>query len=137
MARVGRLAGALLAETRGEYYLVGNTKEPCDFASVGFERPPQIDAVNCPYLRLEVTGTVALASPWLAVDGEGEELAASLAKRMLIERNGSVSERLWRLIMNPQAPEDGAVDDEVSATWLLQVPEPIWGIVRDTVLRCS
>ena len=49
MARVGRLAGALLAETEGRYFLVGNTKEPCDFRALGVEPPPEIDALKRPF----------------------------------------------------------------------------------------
>jgi hypothetical protein len=55
MARVGRLAGAILAETEGRYFLIGNTKEPCDFRSEGFEQPAAIDALKQAYIRLSVT----------------------------------------------------------------------------------
>ena len=46
MARVGRLAGAILAESHGHYFLVGNTKAPCDWRKAGFEPPADIDAVK-------------------------------------------------------------------------------------------
>lgn len=39
MALVGRLAGAILAETEGQFFLVGNPKVPCDFTAVGFDPP--------------------------------------------------------------------------------------------------
>jgi hypothetical protein len=105
MARVGRLAGALVAESDGRYFLVGDTKEPCAWQG----EPIAIDA------------------PYLDVPVEGDALARLLAARFVIERNGSVSERLWRLVT-----EHGA-----DARWLAEIPDDVWRIVRDTVLRCS
>ncbi|WP_394825086.1 precorrin-3B C(17)-methyltransferase [Pendulispora albinea] len=140
MSRVGRLAGAILAESRGEYFLVGNTKAPCDWAAAGFERPVEIDPAKRPFVRLAPVGPIAptaLGAPCLTFDLEGEELARTLAARLLIERNGSVSERLWRLVVHrgdPDAEED--VEDMIDARWLGEMPAPIWRIVRDTVLRC-
>ena len=137
MARVGRLAGAVLAESDGEYFLVGSTKVPCDWAAAGFERPVEIDPAKRPFVRLSRIGAVALESPHLVVALEGEELARTLAQRFVIERNGSVSDRLWRLVL-----QRGAVDAEqepegaIDARWLAEIPAPIWQIVRDTVLRC-
>jgi hypothetical protein len=137
MARVGRLAGALLVETGGQYFLVGNTKEPCDFAAVGFEPPPEIDARVKPCIRLSATGPVQGAGPWLALEHEGEEVARLIAERFLIERNGSVSERLWRLVIDRDG--DGAAPSagDIDARWLAGIPAHIWQIVRDTVLRCT
>jgi hypothetical protein len=136
MARVGRLAGALLAETGGEFFLVGNTKEPCDFEAAGFESPGEIDALGRRYIRLAPRRAVELAAPYLRLDLEGEALAALLAERLLIERNASVSDRLWRLLMDPSGQEELPEDEAVDARWLAEIPAPIWGIVRDTVLRC-
>jgi hypothetical protein len=140
MARVGRLAGAILAETKGEYFLVGNTKSPCDWAKAGFEPPVAIDALARPYLRLARAGVVTLAAPWLELELEGEALAAALAERFLIERNGSVSDRLWRLVVqrgDPDAPpSEASPADAIDARWLGEMPAGIWKIVRDTVLRC-
>lgn len=137
MARVGRLAGAILAETRGEYFLVGNTKSPCDWAAAGFEPPVEIDPATRSFVRLARSGQVNLGSPFLAMSLEGEELATALAQRFVIERNGSVSERLWRLVLHRGDPDasdepEGAID----ARWLGEIPAPLWQIVRDTVLRC-
>jgi len=135
MARVGRLAGAILAETQGDYFLIGNTKEPCDFAAHGFD-PVDIDGHRRPYIRLSVTGKVEISSPCLTVDTEGELLAQLMAQRFLIERTGSVSERLWRLVCHPAGDEKlSAKDLEVS--WLVRIPSPIWQVVRDAVLRCT
>ena len=44
---------------------------------------------------------MAIGEPFLAMDVEGEALANVLAARFVIERNGSVSDRLWRLVTNP------------------------------------
>jgi hypothetical protein len=136
MARVGRIAGAILAETGGEFFLVGNTKEPCDFEAAGFEAPGEIDAVEHAYIRLVQRGAVELAAPYLTLELEGEALAALLAERLLIERNASVSDRLWQLLMDPSGQEAASNYEAVDARWLAEIPAPIWGIVRDTVLRC-
>ena len=136
MARVGRLAGAIVAETGGEFFLVGNTKEPCDFEAAGFESPGEIDALECRYIRLAPRRAVELAAPYLRLELEGEALAALLAERLLIERNASVSDRLWQLLIDPSGQEELPEDEAVDARWLAEIPAPIWGIVRDTVLRC-
>ncbi len=136
MARVGRLAGALLAETGGEFFLVGNTKEPCDFEAAGFESPGAIDALERRYIRLAPRRAVELAAPYLRLDLEGEALAGLLAERLLIERNASVSDRLWRLLIDPSGQDELPEDEAVDARWLAEIPAAIWGIVRDTVLRC-
>ena len=137
MASVGRIAGALLAETGGAFYLVGNTKTPCDWAAAGFEPPVAIDAVARPYLRLARTGEPSLGTPRLALDVEGEALARLLAELFLIPRTGSVSERLWRLVTGQRDEDDAPVPDVIAARWLGEVPPPVWQIVRDTVLRCT
>jgi hypothetical protein len=136
MARVGRLAGAILAETGGEFFLVGNTKEPCDFEAAGFESPGEIDALERRYIRLAPRHAVELAAPYLRLELEGEALAALLAERLLIERNASVSDRLWRLLMDPSGQEEHPEGEAVDVRWLAEIPAPIWRIVRDTVLRC-
>jgi len=136
MARVGRLAGAILAETQGQFFLVGNLKEPCDFVAAGFEPPGAIDAMTRPFVRLTSSRSVQLAKPCVTLDVEGEALARLLAERLLIHRNGSVSERLWRLVTDPTgAGERRQVD--VAARWLGEVPPEIWTIVRETVLKCT
>lgn len=155
MARVARLAGALLLETglwessapslpttesrpaAAQYYLIGNPKEPCDFATEGFEPPGEIDAVRQPYLQLHPTRLITLTPPWLELELEGVAAAELLAERLLISRNGSVSDRLWRIITHPEAPEEPTRARAVAARWLAEMPRPVWNIVRDTVLRCS
>lgn len=137
MARVGRLAGAILAETRGDFYLVGNTKVPCDWAAARFEPPIEIDALKRPFLRLSPSGTNAVGSPHLVIEVEGETLPRLLADVFLIPRTGSVSERLWRLVTGQTDEDDDARLEVIEARWLGEVPKAIWQIVRETVLRCT
>jgi hypothetical protein len=132
MSRVGRLAGALLVHSGSDYFLVGDLKEPCDFAAAGFEPPGEIDGKARPYVRLSPTREVALAPPVLTLELEGEELAELLSRRLVIERNGSVSERLLRVVMHGH---DGKA--EVPARWLGEIPEAAWQVVRDNILKCS
>jgi hypothetical protein len=138
MSRVGRLAGAILAETRGEYFLVGNLKRPCDFPAAGFERPAaEIDALARPSVRLARSGPLAVPGPWLELDLEGEPLLQALVARLLIERNGSVSDRLWRLILSPDPDAQPDPDATIDARWLGEVPAHLWQLVRETVLKCA
>jgi len=140
MARVGRLAGAILAETGGDYYLVGNPKVPCDWRAAGFEPPGELDARARPSVRLArlaASGSPALGVPQLTVEVEGEALARLLAAAFVIPRTGSVSERLWRLVIGEDDEHDRELSDVISARWLGEVPPAIWNIVRDAVLRCT
>jgi hypothetical protein len=134
MARIGRLAGAILAETEGRYYLIGDLKEPCDFGCAGFEPPGELTAGAHAYRALAALRPIALEPPVLTIALEGERLAQRLADFLVIKRNGSVSERLWRLITQPEVHEGQA---EIDARWLGEVPRSIWQIVQDTVLRCT
>lgn len=135
MAQVGRLAGAILAETEGQYFLVGNPKEPCDFPAAGFESPGTIDAMARPFIRLTPCRAIQMSRPCLNLAVEGEALPHLLVERLLIQRNGSVSDRLWRLVMDHagKVATTGAID----ARWLGEMPSEIWNIVRETVLKCT
>ncbi len=137
MARVGRLAGAILVETGREFYLVGNTKVPCDFAAAGFEPPGEIDALTRPFIRLSGGPSARVPQPCLVLDLEGEPLARLLADRLLVARNGAVSDRLWRLILGEDDDSSTPPSTDIDARWLAAVPAPIWRIVRDTVLKCT
>jgi hypothetical protein len=140
MATVGRLAGAILLETEGRFLLVGNPKRPCDWAKAGFASPGVVDAMKQPYIELEATGAVKMDPPYLGFTAEGEPLAKELAARLLIERNASVSERLLGLVLGGDDADDerGADRDEpFAAQWLVDMPGVVWGVVRDTVLRCT
>jgi len=137
MARVGRLAGAIVAQTEGEYFLIGNLKQPCDWAAHGFASPGEIDPLNRPFVKLTARERVVFDGPYLVLDLEGEELARTLSKRLVIQRNGSVSERLWRLITGTDEDTEQVQDQTIGARWLGEVPEAVWDVVRDTVLRCT
>lgn len=137
MARVGRLSGAILAETGGTFYLVGNPKVPCDFPACGFEPPLEIDARARPFIRLSPVRAIELAPPVLALEVEGEALPRLIAGLFVIERTGSISERLWRLVIGQGEDDAGPSRDVVPARWLGEAPPAIWTIIRDTVLRCS
>lgn len=137
MARVGRLAGAILAHTNSDFFLVGNTKRPCDWAAAGFASPGQLDPLATPYLSLTCTGALNVPGPWLELSVEGEQLASLLAARFVIARNGSVSDRLWRMVIRADPDgDDPPADTVIDARWLGEVPNHVWGIVRETVLKC-
>ncbi|WP_437983932.1 hypothetical protein [Sorangium sp. So ce117] len=75
----------------------------------------------------------------LLLDVEGEELAKKLVHRFVIDRNGSVSERLWRLVYShgpDEPPHDAEAPVERDVRWPGGIPKPIWQLVRDNVLRC-
>lgn len=137
MAQVGRLAGAILAETEGQFFLVGNPKEPCDFAEVGFELPGVIDAMARPFIRLSPLRSVHVPQPSLTLHVEGETLARLLVDRFVLQRNGSVSDRLWRLVTDPKQEGRAVLAGTVDAQWLGEIPAEIWHIVRETVLKCT
>jgi hypothetical protein len=137
VSRAGRLGGAILAETGTEYFLVGNLKRPCDFPAAGFETPAtEVDALARPYVRLARCGPLAVSGPWLSLGLEGDALPRALAERLLIERNGSVSDRLWRLILSPDPDAEVPAEAVIDARWLGEMPGHLWRIVRESVLRC-
>jgi hypothetical protein len=137
MARIARLAGAILVETQGRYFLVGNPKGPCDLPAAGFAPTSgPIDAMVRPWIELEPRGPVRLAAPVLDYGLDGTAAVVRIAEQLLIPRNASVSDRLWRLVVGITDDEDD-VPELVDATWLATAPERVWSIVRDAVLRCS
>jgi hypothetical protein len=133
MARVGRFHGALLAESEGGFFLVGDLKEPADFAAGGFLDPGELQPLQNPFVRLSVSGSPEIVPPYLTTNVEGTELAGRLFHRLVIKRNGSVSERLWNLIFDAREYDGQKIID---ADWLLEIPDEIWEIVREQVLRC-
>ena len=142
MARVSRLAGALLVESGTRAFLVGDLKRPCDWAAAGFVAPLEVAPLERPLLELERLdaahcegGEPAGASLWIECEPDAlESLCQGLFERLLIERNGSVSERLWGLILDHTEP---GPDGRFRADWLASIPPAIWSIVRDSLLRCS
>ncbi|MCR9141828.1 MAG: precorrin-3B C(17)-methyltransferase [bacterium] len=135
MAKTGRIAGGLIAQSGEDYYLVGELKIPCDWAAAGFEDPGEIKALERHYLKLTPLADARpeISEPYLEIDLEGEKLAQLLYRRLVIHRNASVSERLWDLIFDAEENEGQTV---VNADWLARMPEEIWEIVRDEVLQC-
>jgi hypothetical protein len=137
MARIARLAGALLLETQGRYFLVGNPKGPCDLAAAGFAPTDgPIDAMVKRWFELDPRGPIRLAAPVLEYGVDGTAAVVRIAEQLLIPRNASVSDRLWRLVVGI-TDDDDDVPEVVDATWLANAPERVWSIVRDAVLRCS
>lgn len=102
-AYVGRLAGALFAQCDHSFFLIGNTKQPCDWSACGLTAPGEIDALKRPFVRLAPLRPLDIPAPRLRIEIAEEQAAEMLpqvlADRFLIERNGSVSDRLWRLIL--------------------------------------
>ena len=137
MALIGRLAGAILAKTEGQFFLVGNPKEPCDFVAAGFECPGVINAMERPFIRLSPLRPVQIPEPYLTMTVEGEGLARLLVDRFVIQRNGSVSDRLWRLVTDPKQEDRAVSGGIIDAQWLGEIPTEIWHIVRETVLKCT
>jgi len=133
MAKVGRLHGALLAESEGRFYLVGDLKEPADFAAAGFKDPADLLPLENQFVELEVVGQANLTEPYFTCSLKGEALARKLFHRLVIKRNGSVSSRLWNLIFEAK---ENAGQTVVDADWLIQMPDEIWEIVQEQVLRC-
>ena len=131
-ARVGRLAGAILLESGGGFFLIGNPKEPCDWAKAGFVAPGEIDGIARPFIPASQRPEQSRSPQPCPAHSKnaGSGLVELIANRLVIARNGSVSDRLWRLILK----DSGA---EIDATWLAGIPDDIWAIVRDTVLKCS
>jgi hypothetical protein len=141
--RVSRLGGALLLASADHYFLVGDLKRPCDFAAAGFVAPAAAsDPLARPFVALERTeDPVNVLGPWLHLGDQcsGEAMAQLLSERLVITRNGSVSDRLWRLILSPDPEADDmpAATAVIDARWLAEMPGPLWQIVRDAVLKCT
>jgi hypothetical protein len=137
MARVGRLAGSLLVEHGGAWFLAGHLKQPLDFAQAGFQKPTDLEERAPRGVRLEVTGSPSLGNH--VVVENREDLVEVLVQRLIVERTGTVSERLWRLITveDPGDPTSPPKGEEIDARWLTTLPDAIWQIVRDSVLRCA
>jgi hypothetical protein len=137
MAYVTRLAGAILASSEGEYFLVGDLKTPCDFDAAGFQSPGELDVKERPFIRLTATAGPRLPQePVLLMDLEGEALAQKLADCFIIKRNGSISDRLWRLVMESSKTTSLGELPAVDGRWLAGTPDEVWEAVRDSVLRC-
>jgi hypothetical protein len=121
MARIGRYAGSIVVEHEGKQILVGNPKEPCAVA----------DTLAEPW-TLPLADELPLSGCVLTVEHDDlAALARLVADKLVIARNGSVSERLWRVVTNQQA------SGELRAQWLVEIPQPVWNLVREAMLKCS
>jgi len=141
MARVGRLAGGLLLQTKlGDlpaWFLVGDTKVPCDWQAAGFAPPaPKRDVIRERFIQLEVCGAPTLTGTTLSIALEGVEAAREIGERLTVARNGSVSERLWTLILGEEEIEVPS-GRTIPCEWLCQTPPAVWNVVREAVLKCS
>ena len=138
MSTVLRIAGALLVACEDDYRLVGETKRPIDWSAAGFEAPefsPVAGSEKQDWVQLRriADRPFEAEGPRLEVAASGDALCADLKRCFVIHRNGSVSERLWDLVLDgSEADASGAHE----AGWLLAMPESVWEIVRDSVLRC-
>lgn len=140
MARVGRLAGGLLLETKlggnAAWFLVGDTKVPCDWLLAGFAPPSQRDVIRERYVQLEVQGAPTFTGTTLSIALEGSDAAREIGERLTVSRNGSVSERLWSLILGEDEIE-APTGQTIPCAWLCEMPIAVWDVVRDAVLKCS
>jgi hypothetical protein len=138
-AHISRLSGAILLECDGQFLLIGNTKSPCNWLTEGFEAPAEVDAVKQPVLRLTSSNITKSISPVLivsAIESSGESLAKILADRFLIRRNGSVSERLWRIVTGESDESSTPAEHPIQVNWLVTMPSSVWEIIRETALKC-
>ena len=84
-----------------------------------------------PYRKLNIIGDVNLDEGiYLEMDTQGEDLAKLLHKRFSIERNNSISNRLWNVAICGK--NEGRVDTQ----WLEQMPDEVWEIVKEGILKC-
>ncbi|GIX43487.1 MAG: hypothetical protein KatS3mg129_3220 [Leptospiraceae bacterium] len=132
MFELFRLAGAILLKHNHTFYLIGNLKEPCNFNEYGF-KDTEVDPLKNPYITLNIIDETKISlfkEPTFIIETNLsiEEVAKQLANKLLIKRNGSVSERLWNLIKDNQKNQN--------ITWLIEIPNEIWEIVRENVLKC-
>ena len=137
-AHIARLAGAILLETGETFFLIGNTKEPCNWVEAGFVAPEKIDAVHHPFIPLTPVRALQVGAPCIRLECDitPAELAELIAARFLIARNGSVSDRLWRLVTGQTDLPASLHNQDIDGTWLAAIPDSVWSIVRDAVLQC-
>ncbi len=138
-ATLSRLAGAMLLAGGQEFYLIGNTKEPCDWAAIGLSKPAEGEAAMSRVRRLHRVSEMPVSyKPCGSVVSSQsvEAIAEALAARLLIVRNASFSERLWRIVTGASDENNVAADEAPDVSWLVQMPDHVWEIVRETALKC-
>lgn len=137
MIVVERLAGTFLVRGEGRFAIVGQPKSPCDWAAHGFERPVAIDAPGARRAELVCHAEPTLPGPRLRIGRSFDAALDALESKMLVARNGSASERLFTMVLDVDDPDDVEPDHEVDATWLVDIPERAFAVIRDSVLRCT
>lgn len=132
--RLGRLGGAVLYETDGEYYLIGNLKQPCNFEDFGFFTPEETIG-RCVKLRI---GNRELAEsfvfPYLIQGGTSPE---DIYEKFSVYRNSSISERLFTLVRDNSDKVIWKGTEYSDLRWIGSMPLPVWNIVRESILKCS
>lgn len=132
MTKLGRLHGAILIEIDNQYFLVGDLKEPADFEAAGFADPGEILPLQNHFIALSVNGKIKISEHEFTCKQSGDEFLEKAFHRFVIKRNGSVSNRLWNLLLNTQG-RNVTVSD---ISWLFEMPDSVWEIVQDQILRC-
>ncbi|MCM8531007.1 MAG: hypothetical protein NE330_07600 [Lentisphaeraceae bacterium] len=133
MSKLGLIHGAFLFETEGRYFQVGDTKEPANYESAGFEKPVDFDPMESHFTELTITGKPEIKEPYLTFKDEGEELCEKIYQRLVIGRNASTSTRMWYLFFDADEYSGQRVID---IQWLLDIPAEIWEIIQDEVWSC-
>jgi hypothetical protein len=118
------------------WFLVGDTKVPCDWQAAGFAPPPQRDVIQERFVQLEVRGAPSFSGTTLSLPLEGREAAREIGERLTVSRNGSVSERLWALVLG-EDELDQPTGRTIPSAWLCETPVAVWNVVREAVLKCT
>ena len=88
------------------------------------------------FIQLDVQGAPTLTGTTLSLGLEGVEAAQAIGERLTVDRNGSVSERLWGLILGEDEVEQ-ASGRAIPCAWLCEMPKSVWDVVREAVLKCT
>jgi hypothetical protein len=104
--------------------------------AAGFAAPWERDVIRERFVQLEVQGTPSLTGTTLSIALEGVDAARAIGERLTVNRNGSVSERLWGLIIGEDEVEE-PTGQIVPCAWLCEMPTAVWDVVRDAVLKCT
>lgn len=129
---VARMAGAMVYRRGQKYFLVGEIKEPCDFAQFGFVTP-ELNRKKSVELQVSDPTKLKALNFELLVDFQS---ADAVYDHFAIYRNSSISERITSLVKD--FSQKITVEDHecIDARWLAQTPMPIWTMVREGVLKC-
>ena len=161
-------------EGKSSFYLVGELKEPCSFLDYGFKEvaKEELNTIKDKYfIPLKLESTVNLenceskrkkrersflfeasidkisSKEFLKSTQKNEQrelILRHIYDCFIIKRNGSVSERICELLLNPLIASDPTEiiieergdGERKNIEWLFAMPLEIWDIVREQVLRC-